>query len=76
MKRQATDWKKVLEIHIFNRLTSGLFKDLLQISKKKADNSVEKQKKRLEQALVKEDIQIATNHRCSGEIQSYQANAN
>lgn len=42
MKRQAIYWKEILTIYIFKGFISRIYRELLQVNKKNADNSIAK----------------------------------
>lgn len=42
MKRQAIDWKEILTIYIFKGFIPRIYKELLQVNKKNADNLIAK----------------------------------
>lgn len=60
VKRQSPEWKQIFVIHI--GLISRICKELLQISKQKAEIPLEKWIKDLNRHFTKENIQMISEH--------------
>jgi len=62
MKRQATDWEKILANDTSDKgLISRIYKDFLQLTIKKTTQFL-RRTKYLNRPFPKEDIQMANNH--------------
>ena len=68
MKRQSSEWEKIIASETMDKgLISKIYKQLIQLHTRKANNPMKKWGKDLNRHLSKEDIQMANKHikRCS-----------
>ena len=68
VKRQSSEWEKIIASETMDKgLISKIYKQLIQLHTRKANNPMKKWGKDLNRHLSKEDIQMANKHikRCS-----------
>ena len=68
VKRQPSEWEKIIANETTDKgLISKMYKQLIQLNARKANNPIKKCRKDLNRYFAKEDIQMANKHmkRCS-----------
>ena len=68
MKRQPSEWEKILANETIDKgLISKIYKQLIQLNARKANNPIQKWEKDLNRHFPKEDIEMANKHtkRCA-----------
>ena len=59
VKRQPSEWEKIIANKAINELISKIYKQLLQLNSRKIEDPIKKWAKELNRHFSKEDIQMA-----------------
>ena len=79
MNRQPSEWEKIIANETTDKgLISKIYKQLIPLNTRKANNLIKRWEKDLNRHFSKEDIQMANKHmkRCLLNIARYYRNAN
>ena len=62
VKRQASEWEKIIANETDRGLISKIYKQLIQLNARKTNSPIKKWEKDLNRHFSKEDIQMANKH--------------